>query len=286
MSRLILGADGGNYKGKFAGVHGTDSFKTNICNWFERDIEEKFGPDDMEFQIGNRKGFAGSIAEQEDEFGNGTTFGDTKAHEDSKIRILLGIHRYIEKYAPGTDTVCLVTGQPISNHKESEKQKIRKMLIGQHEFIVNKKKAKFFIEDVKIAPEGSSAFWSAPRPGLCRIIDLGSGTCNMATISEKKHIHKSSGTMNIGMETIKNKSDYEGIARAIFQQGTKLKWSKNDTVLVCGGVTTAILPSIQKHFPQAEAIKPLLKRECDILAVNPSFANAVAFYNMAKGTFQ
>lgn len=286
MDRLILGVDAGNHRAKVAGVYGTDSFKTNICNWFERDVQEVFGPDDMEFIVGNRKGFAGSIAAAEDEFGDGTTYGDTKAHEDTKIRILLAIHRYIEKYGVAAQPICLVTGQPINNHKEIEKNKIIQMLIGDHEYIVNGKTQRIYIEGVKVAPEGSGAFWSNPRAGLCRVIDVGSGTVNMASTSDKRHIHKSSGTMNTGMETVKNKTDHEGMARAIFQHATKLKWKKDDPVLVCGGIGEIIQPYIKKHFPQAEILTPLLKREFDTLTVKPVFANAVGFYHLAKGGFK
>ncbi|UAW07774.1 hypothetical protein PVJ1_00040 [Psychrobacillus phage PVJ1] len=286
MGKLILGADAGNHTGKFVGQYGEDSFKTNICNWFERDVEDRFGNDDMEFEINGRKGFAGSIAEYEDEFGDGTTFGDTKAHEDTKIRILLGVYRYIEKYCPGTQIINLVTGQPISNHKDEEKNKIIQMLKGHHNFLVNKKRINFYIEDVKVAPEGSSAFWANPQMGQYRIVDVGSGTVNMATLSDKRHVHKSSGTLNTGMETIKNKSDYEGVARAIFQNATKLKWKKNDDVWVCGGVTEQLLPYLLKYFPNATAMQVHLKRDYDVLALKPVFANATAFYNMAKGTFE
>lgn len=122
--------------------------------------------------------------------------------------------------------------------------------------------------------------------GMCRIIDIGSGTVNMASILDKRHIHKSSDTMNTGMETVKNKGDYEGIARAIFQHATRLKWKKDDAIYVCGGIGEIILPHIRKHFANAEILTPLLKREMDTLTVKPVFANAVGFYHLAKGAFQ
>ena len=287
MNSLILGVDAGNHKSKIAGIYGVDSYKTNICGWFERDVEETFGEDDMEFEIGNRKGFAGSIAEVEDEFGNGTTYGDTKAHEDTKIRVLLGIHRYIKMYCPTVKNISLVTGQPINNHKEREKTKIIKMLKGQHEFTVNGIYRNIYIQDVLVAPEGSSAIWSitAPKTPIVRVIDLGSGTINFGTLENKKHVHKSSGTMNTGIETLKNKSDFASLARAVFQFATKLKWGKNDTILVCGGVAELIVPYLKEYFSCIEAIQPQLRRELDILSVKPVYANAVAFYNLAKWKF-
>lgn len=286
MNKLILGVDAGNYKAKVAGAYGIDSFKTNICNWFERDVKEQFGNDDMEFEIGERKGYAGTIAAFEDEFGDGTTYGDTKAHEDTKIRILLAIHRYMEKYCNDIDRVCIVTGQPINGHKEIEKSKIIDMLIDTHEFVVNKKKVKFTIEDVKVAPEGSAAFWSNPQLGTIRIVDVGSGTVNLATIEDKKHIHKSSGTMNTGIETLRNKDDYEALSRAIYQFATKLKWKNVDDIYVCGGITEKIAPYLEKHFASVLLMKPLLKRQYDTITVPPTYSNAVGFYNLAKGAFK
>src|SRR5690606_22220871 len=76
LSKLILGVDAGNYRAKVAGPYGVDSYRTAICDWFERDIVESFADDDMEFHIGDRKGFAGTIAAYEDIYGTGSMFGD------------------------------------------------------------------------------------------------------------------------------------------------------------------------------------------------------------------
>ena len=286
MTKLLLGIDAGNYKAKVVGIYGTDTFKTNICDWFERDVAETFGDDDMEFTIGERKGFAGSIAEKEDQFGNGTRYGESKAHEDTKIRVLLAIHRYIEKYNPESTDVYIVTGQPIVAHKESEKEEIIKMLKRKHEYIVNGIDRVINIKDVKVSPEGSAAFFSTPQDGELRILDIGSGTVNMATISGRKHIHKSSSTMDTGMETLKNKNDVESMARGIIQSTIALKWKKNDKVLVCGGAAEPITKVLKKHYENAEVILPQLKRENDIITLKPVYANAVAFYNIAKGVYK
>lgn len=286
MNTLILGIDAGNFKAKVAGPYGVDSFKTNICGWFERDVEEWFGDDDMEFEINGRKGFAGSIAEFEDEFGNGTTYGDSKAHEDTKIRVLLAIHRYLEKYSLDIDVVQIVTGQPVSNHKEAEKNKIIDMLQGDHKFIVNGKKRKLTIDKVKVAPEGTGAFWSNPQPGAIRIIDVGSGTVNVVSTTDKKYVHQSSGTLNTGMETLKTKNDFEGMAKGIIRFTTKLKWKKNDTVFVCGGAAENLTPYLQDQYVNAVTLNPQLKREYDIISTKPIYANAVGFYNLAKGVYR
>lgn len=282
---LILGIDAGNHNAKVVGEYGVDSYRTAICDWFERDVVEMHGTDDMEFDIDGRKGFAGSIAVYEDEFGGGSMFGDTKAHEDTKIRILLAIHRYIEKYCPDVQDVSLVNGQPIISHKESEKQEIISMLKGTHEYTVNGQQRKVTIHNVGVAPEGSGAFWSNPMDGTVRIIDVGSGTVNAASVINKRHINQSSTTFNFGMETVNNKEDLASVARGIIRGTTRLKWKKTDNVFICGGIATDIYHHIVEHYGNAKLIQPLLQHENDTSILDPVFANAIGFYKIAQGAF-
>lgn len=286
MEKIILGIDAGNHKAKVVGPFGVDSFKTNICDWFERDVEETFGADDMEFEIAGRKGFAGTIAQFEDEFGDGTRYGDSKAHEDTKIRVLLAIHRYLNRFCPHIENVCFVTGQPIKRHKHAEKDVIINMLQGEHNVKVNNKQRKIIIERVGVAPEGSGAFWAKPETGLLRIIDVGSGTVNAATIIDNRHVNNASTTFNFGVETVANKSDLQKIARGIIRNTTKLKWNKNDKVLICGGITEGIAPYIIEHYNNAEIINPTIQRGNGVTPLHPVFANAVGFYAIAKGAFE
>lgn len=286
MGRLILGIDAGNHKAKVVGPYGVDIFRTAVCDWFERNVVEKHGDDDMEFEIGDRKGFAGSIAAYEDEFGGGSMFGESKAHDDNKVRILLALFRYINKYCPGDKTISLVTGQPIISHKSDEKESIRTMLIGPHEFTVNGKVQRVHIMDVKVAPEGSAAYWSNPHAGTVRIIDIGSGTVNAATIIDNRHVNNASGTFNFGMETVSDKNDLQRIARGIIRATTELKWKKTDKVFVCGGVAEDIFPHIAEHYPNAQVLVPQYKKgEGRVSHLQPVFANAVGFYELAKGAF-
>lgn len=285
MDTLILGVDPGNHKGKVVGPFGVDSYKSNICDWFERDVEESFGKDDMEFHIGSRKGYAGSIAEHEDDYGSGM-YGDSKAHEDTKIRVLLAIYRYLKRYCPHYEKIAIVTGQPIISHKHSEMNIITDMLEGYHEFIVNKQKVAFTIMRVGVVPEGSAAFWSNPVSGeKIRILDCGSATINAATITDNHHVNTASGTFNFGMETVKDKNDLKGIARGIVRNTTKLKWKQNDTVYICGGVAAGIEPFIREHYSNAKLLEPCLKRGDSLITLDPVYANAAGYYVMAKGAF-
>ncbi|WP_438310742.1 ParM/StbA family protein [Sporosarcina sp. FA9] len=283
MSKLLLGVDAGNFMAKTAGPYGVDSYRTAICDWFQRDFVESFGSDDMEFEVDGKKGYAGSIAEHEDVFGGTGMYGDTKAHADTKIRVLLALYRYINRYCPGLDTVSIVTGQPITSHNETEKRKLIDMLQGGHEFSVNNKKQYVYIEEIGIAAEGSGAFWSNPQMGKVRIIDVGSGTVNVATIIDKKIINNASETFNFGMETVNRGLD--SVATGIIRATTKLRWERNDIVLVCGGVAKDILPYIQTHYPNAQIIQPLLHKINGIEIVGPVFANAIGNYELSKLNF-
>lgn len=283
MRELLLGIDAGNYWAKTAGIYGVDKFRTSICDWFQRDFKERFGEDDMEFKIDCKKGFAGSIAEVEDVFGGIGMYGESKAHSDTKIRVLLALYRYIERFSPGTQTVKIVIGQPISSHNDSEKQKLKDMLIGTHDITVNHKQRVIHIKEVGVSGEGCGAYWSNPLPGKIRIIDIGSGTVNMATIFQKKVINNDSATLNFGIETVERGMD--AIASGIIRSATKLRWVPTDQVKVCGGAANEVLPFIKVHFPEAQVLQTFLKREDGYELVPAVYANAVGNYELARLTY-
>ncbi|MEK3935899.1 hypothetical protein MKY41_11280 [Sporosarcina sp. FSL W7-1349] len=283
MSKLILGVDAGNYMAKVAGPYGVDSYRTAICEWFERNIEESFADDDMEFEIAGRKGFAGTIAAYEDVFGgSGAMFGDSKAHEDTKIRVLLAIHRYTDKYCPGVEDVTLVTGQPIVSHVDEEKERIQEMLVGHHKFTVNGTKRHIQIHNVGVSAEGAGAYWSSPEEGTIRILDIGSGTVNAATIIDTKYINNASDTFNFGMETV-DTDNLDSVARGIVRATTRLKWNRNDSVYICGGIAREILPCIASHYVNARILQPILDEKGFVTVAEPVFSNAIGFYKLAKG---
>lgn len=286
MTKLLIGVDAGNYRAKIAGPYGVDSFRTAVCDWFERDIVEQHGDDDMEFEVDGRRGFAGTIAAQEDIFGVGGMYGESKAHEDTKIRVLLGLYRYLAKYAPNERYVSIVTGQPIKTHKPAEKAIIVDMLRGEHAFIVNGERQLVTIEEVGVAAEGSAAYWSSPGDGTIRIIDIGSGTINCATIVDKRHINTASATFNFGMETSGASASLPEISRAIVKATTQLKWSRDDVVYICGDAARALLPSLVAHYAQASVMSPILQTaNGGVEILEPVYANSVGCYELARLNF-
>lgn len=276
--KVVLGVDAGNHQVKIVGQKGAVSFLSNICEYFDRNVDENFGQDDMVWIYNGRKGFAGTLAEREDEFG-GNMFGDSKAHEDAKIRILLALHRY----CGNLDEIYLVTGQPIGKHNPSEKNRIKEMLQGRHTLEVNGEIKEFDIKAVEVAPEGSAAFWANPLPGEIKILDVGSGTVNAAAIRDKKHINSQSSTFNFGTETV-NTKDFTAIARGIIRNTSK-KWNKQDAVFVCGGSAESIVPHLSDHYPKVNVHRPILKTQEKLLMLHPVYSNAVGFYELAKRVF-
>lgn len=283
MSKLILGVDAGNHRAKVAGPFGVDSYRTAICDWFERDIVEDFGAgDDMEFEVNGRKGFAGTLASYEDVINGGAMYGDSKAHDDTLIRVLLAIYRYRSKYCPGLNRISIVTGQPIISHKVDDKELIANMLRGNHEYTVNGVIQRITIEEVGVAAEGSGASWANQLTGEIRIIDVGSGTINCATINDMRHINNASATFNFGMETAGDKWGLDSIARAIVRATTSLKWKRDDRVFLCGGIANELLPYLTFHYARIQTLTPQLRKHDGIELLTPLYANAVGFYEIAR----
>lgn len=284
--RLILGVDAGNYRAKVAGEYGVDTYRTAICEWFERIEEEDFGAgDDMEFELNGRKGFAGTLASYEDQFSGGAMYGDTKAHEDTLVRVLLAIYRYKERYCPGFNRFSIVVGQPLISHNNREKKRIVEMLRGEHFITVNGTKQHFYIDNVAVAAEGSGAFWSTPKPtGQRRIIDVGSGTANYATITDRRLINMETRTFNFGTETIKG--GITALSRGVIQSATVLRWHRDDEIRLCGGIATELLPSLSDHFSNIDTLIPILNTHQGEEPQLPVYANAVGFYNIARNAFK
>ncbi|SFT03946.1 ParM/StbA family protein [Marininema halotolerans] len=270
---MILGIDAGGEMVKvFGGAMGHDSFPSDLGEWRDRRLVNTPGQDDMEWEYEGQKGFAGTLAQMESELG-GAMKGETKAHFDGKMRVLLAIHRFIPN-ARGVDpSVQLVTGQPISHHTEEEKSKIIDMLTGKHDLIVNGQRKIFRIKQVKVAAEGAAASMAQPVEGLIRILDIGSGTVNGASLLNMRYIDRESFTEPFGLATL-GTSDESAIARRVNTIATSKKWKRNDLIrLIGGGAEIAeLVNKVKEFFPNAEVFAP--KR------LSPKFSNAVGFYEI------
>ncbi|MCS1351131.1 ParM/StbA family protein [Mechercharimyces sp. CAU 1602] len=272
---MILGIDGGNERVKvYGGSSGFDSFLADIGEYRELKLKNQHGEDDMVWEYEGHKGFAGSLARWESELG-GSTKGGTKAHYDGKMRILFAVHRYLNKFIG--NSVKIVVGQPIDRHTIEEKQKIIEMLVGWHELTINGDKKKFHISEVKVAAEGAVAGLINPVKGIVRIIDIGSGTVNCASLNDMKYLDRESFTEPFGLSTLQT-TDEASIARRIANACTSRRWKKGDHVILVGGGAKAFIKPLKAHFPNAVVIT--LTNGLD-----PVYANAIGFYEIGRKVY-
>ncbi len=265
---MIIGVDAGNYEVKVVWQKGVSRFPSDIGEYRERKLEQVFSKNDMVVEYAGKKYFAGTLAKYESEF-NARMMGESKAHLDCKLRILIALHQ-----VEGSGLYKIIVGQPIGAHTKEEKEAIKRSLKGFHTISINSKSRTFMIERVEVAAEGGSAFWSAPQDGIVRIIDIGSGTVNCATLHDRRYIDKDSFSMMIGANTTKTQ-DPQALARAIAAEAGK-KWHKQDAVKVAGGPAESLLPYLQEYFPRADIIRPFINGQI----LPPVFANAIGFYRI------
>jgi plasmid segregation protein ParM len=269
----ILGIDAGGYETKVCINGRVYCFPSDIGEYRELRLIDSLGRDDMIWEYNGEKGFAGTLAKYESEYG-GVVRGKTKAHPEVALRILIAVYRH------GDENNSIVVGQPIDTHIKAEKDKIKEMLLGEHILTINGAAKTFSIDNVEVAPEGAAAFISNPDNGLVRIVDVGSGTTNFATIKDGRRIDKESFTKKIGTEIMVNK-DQKEMAKGIYRHITQ-KWGKKDKILFTGGGAEKVFPFMEKYLPYASILKPKL----DDKLVNPKYANVIGFYKIAKGVFK
>lgn len=278
----ILGIDAGNSNIKIVGEEGELLIPSALGEYRERKLYQKFSDNDIEYEYKGERGFAGTLAQYESQL-LASQMGDSKAHQEMVIRVLIGIAQYSQE-----TTFDIVVGQPITKHNQEEKDKITDILQREHKIIVNGVKRYVNIRNVAIASEGGSAFWSNPVSGVIRIMDIGGGTVNAATLNEARYIDKESFTIPEGMDTLLN-NDLEALARKISLRALRV-WDKEDTLLICGGGSKSLKHHISEYFNNSSLLYPFLK-VVDSHGITqgkqlaPVFANAVGFYNMAKKVF-
>lgn len=272
---ITQGIDAGGSNIKVCDSSGIKKFVSLIGEY--RDLKiGKLGPEDMVVEYEGKKYLSGPIVETECEHG-GSMKGDTKAHFDAKLRILIAIHQTMQV---SVEERRLVVGQPIGTHIDTEKAKIRSMLKNKHEITINGVKRSVYITDIEVAPEGAAAGLADPKQGWVRYIDLGSGTVNFGTTKDLKYVDRDSFTERYGAETT-NSSDAVAYARKICMRALE-KWKPEDYVRIVGGDATRIHPYITEYFPKAEILYPKYNGQ----HLDPIFGNVVAFYEIAKRIYR
>lgn len=255
--------DAGNHVTKFYDGNQCVQFPSVIGEYRERNIRQKHGDYDFEWEYNGARGFAGTLAMYESECAESHK-GETKAHPDAVLRILLALHQYSRHTEHK-----VVVGQPISGHNQAQKDAIKQMLQGRHDLTVNGQRRVIVIQRCEVAAEGVTAGLLVPGGGLVRIIDIGSGTVNFGTLLDRRFVDKGSFTLATGLETLRGVQQVD-FARQIALRALAGGWRATDAVYVCGGGAQGLLPYLNAYFKAAA-----------LITGDPSTANARAFYLIA-----
>lgn len=276
---MIVGLDPGNFETKVVTAFG--AFKSLSClgEFREFNIDKEFGKEDIIYKYKGQKGFAGSLAMKESLFKRQMA-GDSKAHPDALIRTLIALHLFTDDL-----NYKIVVNQPIKKHKE-DKSKIIEMMQGKHQLEINGVTKEINIELVSVAPEGAVSYWALDRPRYVeRIIDVGSGTVNAATIIDGEFIDLESFTLVFGANS-EEVYQVDNLVAAIIAEATVKRWKKSDRISVCGGIAEVVAPLLKNFFSEVEVIKSKLRLGNKIQIIHPVYANAVGCYELACDLYE
>lgn len=267
---MIAAIDPGNRRTKYAGMQQRPFvFPSAIgVNDLARNLKREPGPYDFEWEYEGKCGFAGTLALEESEYVESRK-DDSKAHFDAKLRTLIALHRF----GAGHE-FDIVVGQPIETHTEAEKTAIKRMYVGRHDLTINGQRKVITINRCEVSPEGAAAgLLVAPNTGMIRVIDIGSGSVNFATIIDRKFNNRGSWTFTEGMES-KRDLQPAAFARQIASKAINRKWASTDKVYLVGGGALELYPFLQEYFQHAQPIDD-----------DPCTANVRAFLMIARRVY-
>ncbi|WP_342045888.1 ParM/StbA family protein [Bacillus sp. OTU530] len=262
------GVDPGNKNTKIATDEGVFFFDSCLGDGRDLRLENDYH-DPMSGTYEGKPFFAGMLAEKESYYPR-RSMGLSKAHEDMKLRVLIALHRFTQE-----QTFELIVGQPIKRHTPDEKKRIKELLIGEHDLLLNGVQKTLRIQSVEVAAEGAGVFWCQPQGGKIRIIEIGSGTVNIATIEDGYFIDKESDTLPFG--TLSHGGDIAAVTSGILSAMTRM-CAYADDIRIAGGAAAQIYPSIVQVYPKAQLLRPIHTGKM----VHPMFANAIGFYELSK----
>lgn len=257
---MRIGVDPGGKEIKVASQNGVFSLNSCVGTWRERKLISDYGDSGLEIEYLGKKYFTGDLAENESHFPLQAK-GISKVHEEGVIRVLFALLQF------DNESFDIIVSQPIEGLTSDLKDKFKAMLKGKHELIVNGKVKTIYIESVGVVGEGAISYFVTPKDYLTRIIDIGSGTINGATIRNGKFVDKESFTIHGGLE---NASAFE-VASAIH---SKLKglWKETDKIYLVGGGARVVKEFLE--LPNTYILSPF--------GNDPKFANAIGLYMLGE----
>lgn len=193
--------------------------------------------------------------EQSEYMSTGNT--KSKANEYFILSTLIAVAKF------GYDINYLVTSIPLKYIHSEDVEKIKDMLIGEHEIKIDKKDYKFEIRDVEVTAEAQSALLHLLPEGTTTLLEIGSRTIGYATnhlefdeegyIKVLYNIPQKSDTIEQAGVVISNlkESDYIPYCSNIYARMSSMsKITEDDSIVAFGGgvLLQGIKSGLQKFF--------------------------------------
>lgn len=264
---IIVGADIGKYQAKFYCQGGGFKFRSLISPALDTK-NEKLTLSDQRLLVHYKEQeyFVGKLAEDE---GGGIYINSSdisKTDEVTLINLLTGLHRIPSNH------FTIVISNPFNKNSKEERNKLRNLLLGEHEITVNNIRKRIVIERVGINVEAFPAFYTKQFPQNINIMDFGSSTIHCLAIREGDFISSRSYTHEDGMESL-TRNDYENISLSLYKKMLH-KWDDGDfPVLLIGGGYSKFEEHIRKLYKEI------------IIHPDPIFATAMGNYWMGVESY-
>lgn len=266
---MIYAIDPGRHMTKFCSSKGFSQFPSKLGEWYDRtghrDI--RYGEFDFEIEYKGEKWFGGTLAEYACDLATTIHADNAKTRIENLVLILTCLHSIANE-----KNIRVITCQPIIDHTDENKRRIKQMLEGTHKITINDIPKTLNIVEAAVACEGGVAAYSLNQFfKVLRILDFGSATINAATLIDGKFIPNQSGTLRFGFET-SGTIDFKRMA-AKTNELTR-KWNRNDELVLLGGGAGEMFPYIKEDFHKT------------ILHPQAQYANVLGLWKVANSIWQ
>lgn len=301
---LVLGIDAGCYGVKVVGAKGEGYFPSHVMVR-PKDLMNFGGAfksqSTFDLTIGEDRYILGDHAVRLDKRkkrGLDENNAGTKNTEAAFVRAIGAICEYIDRYEKFDEeevNVYCTFGSPIiraTQPSEVEEIEQRFKVEEGHHVVYNDHPFTIYIKEVLVLPEGAAAILAQDfNPDQVYIVDAGSETINLASMYQSAPVETETASLDDGVEYYKRSFGEDAayhIARKVNSQAQSLDWDEGATLYICGGFSSEIgteFNALDNVKYRMEVIKPELALTRKSKSLDPSFANAIGMYFIAREAF-
>lgn len=265
---LTVGADIGKYRTKIKWKGGVQGHLSKIATYREIKDNVKLDDNHVIVEFNKQKYLAADLAERE-----GQNYLNSPDIHKSNLITLLNL--MIELGRLPDINFNVIIGNPFGINVQSERERLKNLIIGTKEFNINGKDFRINIHNVGVAPEGLAAWYSSSFPDDVNIWDFGSSTIHAIAVRKKKFVDKRSHTFDLGFETLID-DNYDGLMQSLFSQMEK-KWNDGDKKIICiGGKAPEMYRYVTDRYPNSNAV----------MHNSHEYANAIGLHEMGVAAYE